>query len=44
MKGNKNSNIYHVPTGAHYDQKMNNVQWFCTEEEAEKAGYRQSKN
>ncbi len=44
IKGNKNSKIYHVPTGAHYDQKMNNVQWFCTEEEAEEAGYRQSKN
>ncbi|TYR81809.1 thermonuclease family protein [Priestia megaterium] len=44
IKGNKNSKVYHVPEGAHYNQTMNNIQWFCSEEEAVEAGYRKSKS
>jgi micrococcal nuclease len=45
IKGNKNSKIYHMESGAHYDDvAAHNVVWFCTEEEAEEAGYRKSKN
>ncbi|MCM3184418.1 micrococcal nuclease [Priestia megaterium] len=44
IKGNQNSKIYHVPTGAHYNQTMNNVIWFCTEKDAQEAGYKQAKN
>ena len=43
IKGNKNSMIYHVPGGAYYDKTTSNIEWFATEEEAEKAGYRKSK-
>ncbi|OVE37529.1 thermonuclease [Priestia aryabhattai] len=44
IKGNQNSKIYHVPTGAHYNQTMNNVIWFCTEKDAQEAGYKKAKN
>ncbi|MBM4763406.1 thermonuclease family protein [Bacillus sp. B15-48] len=44
IKGNKNSKIYHLTTGAHYDSiSEHNIIWFCSEEEAEKAGFRASK-
>ncbi|MCJ7989469.1 thermonuclease family protein [Priestia sp. OVS21] len=44
IKGNQNSKIYHVPTGAHYNQTMNHVIWFCTEKDAQEAGYKKAKN
>lgn len=44
IKGNQNSKIYHVPTGTHYNQTMNNVIWFCTEKDAQEAGYKKAKN
>ncbi|PLT33786.1 thermonuclease family protein [Bacillus sp. V5-8f] len=45
IKGNKNSRIYHLPSGAHYDEvAADNVVWFCTEDEAKAEGYRKSKN
>jgi micrococcal nuclease len=45
IKGNKNSKIYHIPSGAHYDEVADhNVVWFCTEDEAQAEGYRKSKN
>ncbi|NLL71039.1 MAG: MBL fold metallo-hydrolase [Epulopiscium sp.] len=44
IKGNKNSKVYHMPEGAHYDSvKEDNVIWFQTEREAVNAGYRRSK-
>ncbi|WP_400162947.1 phospholipase D-like domain-containing protein [Brevibacillus sp. TJ4] len=42
IKGNKNSMIYHVPGGQSYDKTTANVELFCTEEEAQKAGYRKA--
>ena len=45
IKGNINSKgekIYHVPGGTYYDRTIPE-EWFCTEEEARKAGYRPSK-
>ncbi|WP_374148876.1 thermonuclease family protein [Priestia megaterium] len=44
IKGNQNSKIYHVPIGAHYNQTMNHVIWFCTEKDAQEAGYKKAKN
>ncbi|MEK3988563.1 thermonuclease family protein [Robertmurraya sp. FSL R5-0851] len=45
IKGNKNSKIFHLPNGAHYnDVAGKNIVWFCTEEEAQTEGYRKSKN
>ncbi|MCM2532042.1 thermonuclease family protein [Neobacillus pocheonensis] len=44
IKGNANSHIYHVPGGAYYDSTKDNIVWFCTEKEAEDAGYHRSKN
>lgn len=45
IKGNKNSKIYHVESGAHYDEvAAHNIVWFCTEDEAKEAGYRKSRN
>jgi hypothetical protein len=44
IKGNVNSKgekIYHVPGGQYYDKTIPE-QWFNTEEEAQKAGYRKS--
>ncbi|MDR6998321.1 thermonuclease family protein [Neobacillus niacini] len=43
IKGNANSHIYHVPSGAYYDSTMGNIVWFCSEQDAEQAGYRKSK-
>lgn len=44
IKGNKNSKIYHLPNGAHYnDVSEQNIVWFCTETEAKTAGYREAK-
>jgi micrococcal nuclease len=46
IKGNLNSRgekIYHVPGSRYYDRTIAEV-WFCTEEEAEAAGFRAPKN
>jgi micrococcal nuclease len=43
IKGNTNSKIYHVPGGAYYDTTVDNITWFCSEAEAQAAGYRKSK-
>ncbi|WP_053363626.1 thermonuclease family protein [Bacillus sp. FJAT-27251] len=44
VKGNRNSKIYHTPSGNYYDEvSEQNIVWFCTEEEAKAAGYRASK-
>lgn len=44
IKGNKNSNIYHLPSGAHYNTvSEQNIVWFCSEDEAKIAGYRAAK-
>ncbi|MCM3568907.1 thermonuclease family protein [Neobacillus mesonae] len=43
IKGNANSHIYHVPSGDYYDSTKDNIIWFCTEKEAQDAGYRKSK-
>ncbi|WP_059170559.1 thermonuclease family protein [Bacillus sp. FJAT-27445] len=43
IKGNANSKIYHVPGGAFYKTDIKEIVWFCTENEAQKAGYRKSK-
>lgn len=45
IKGNISSSgemIYHMPGGVYYD-RTNPEEWFCSKEEAEKAGYRASK-
>lgn len=45
IKGNINSKgekIYHVPGGQYYDKTIAE-EWFCTEAEAQAAGYRKSK-
>ncbi|MBS4207420.1 thermonuclease family protein [Bacillus sp. FJAT-50079] len=45
IKGNINSKkekIYHLPSGQYYEQVIPE-QWFCTEEEAQEAGFRASK-
>lgn len=43
IKGNANSHVYHVPGGAYYESTKDNIIWFCTEQDAQKAGYRKSK-
>lgn len=43
IKGNVNSHIYHVPGGSFYDSTNDNIVWFCSEKEAEDAGFRKSK-
>jgi micrococcal nuclease len=43
IKGNANSHIYHVPGGSYYDSTTDNIVWFCSEKDAEDAGYRKSK-
>lgn len=43
IKGNANSHVYHVPGGSYYESTKDNIVWFCTEKEAEDAGYRKSK-
>lgn len=42
IKGNRNSMIYHIPGGASYNRTTANVVYFCTEEEAQEAGYRKA--
>jgi len=42
IKGNANSKIYHLPGDAYYDRTWDNIVWFCTEAQAQKAGYRAS--
>ncbi|WP_456364033.1 thermonuclease family protein [Priestia aryabhattai] len=42
IKGNANSKIYHLPEGAYYDKTVDNIVWFCTEQDAQKQGYRKS--
>lgn len=44
IKGNRNSDIYHIPTGRSYAKTFKNVQCFDTAAEAEAAGYRAAKN
>jgi hypothetical protein len=43
IKGNKNTMIYHVPSGAWYAQTRKNVVCFDTEAAAQAAGYRKSR-
>jgi hypothetical protein len=43
IKGNRNSMIYHVPSGEWYARTHKNVTCFDTEEEAQAAGFRKSK-
>jgi len=43
IKGNPNSKIYHLPGGSYYNSEIKEVVWFCTEKDAQKAGYRKSK-
>ncbi|MEH7333464.1 thermonuclease family protein [Neobacillus drentensis] len=43
IKGNANSHIYHVPGGSYYVSTNDNIVWFCTEKEAQDAGYHKSK-
>ncbi|MED4204002.1 thermonuclease family protein [Neobacillus mesonae] len=43
IKGNANSHIYHVPGGNYYDAAKDNIVWFCSEKDAQDAGYRKSK-
>ena len=41
IKGNKNSKVYHMPSGKHYDiVAEQNIVWFCSEKDAEAEGYR----
>lgn len=43
--GNKSSGIYHIPGCKSYDKVVSyNRQNFCTEEDAQKAGFRKAKN
>lgn len=37
------SGIYHTPGSTYYDRTTNVVDWFCSEEEAQEAGYRAPK-
>lgn len=43
IKGNRNSGVYHMPGGQSYDQTTANVEYFCSEQEAEDAGYRKAR-
>ncbi|MDM5338508.1 hypothetical protein QUF84_14945 [Fictibacillus enclensis] len=42
IKGSENG-IYHVPGSTYYNRTTHVVQWFCSVEEAEEAGYRAPK-
>jgi hypothetical protein len=44
IKGNRDSKIYHVPTGGSYARTKNKVDCFTTEAEAQAAGYRRARN
>ncbi|MED1711132.1 protein TolA [Bacillus thuringiensis] len=43
IKGNANSKKYHVPGGQYYDSTKDNIVWFCSETDAQAAGYVRSK-
>ncbi|PHA11648.1 sunset domain-containing protein [Bacillus toyonensis] len=43
IKGNANSKKYHVPGGQFYDSTKDNIVWFCSEADAQAAGYVKSK-
>lgn len=43
IKANRNSNIYHVPTGVSYAKTRANVLCFDTEAAAQAAGYNRAK-
>ncbi|PGC45904.1 protein TolA [Bacillus toyonensis] len=43
FKGNANSKKYHVPGGQYYDSTKDNIVWFCSEADAQAAGYVKSK-
>ncbi|PDZ76736.1 protein TolA [Bacillus cereus] len=43
IKGNANSKKYHVPGGQYYDSTKDNIVWFCSEADAQAAGYVRSK-
>ena len=44
IKGNKNSMIYHLPTGDHYNEVSDHhIIWFCSEEKAQEVGFRAAK-
>ncbi|MEH7537958.1 protein TolA [Bacillus toyonensis] len=43
IKGNANSKKYHVPGGQYYDSTKDNIVWFCSEADAQAAGYVKSK-
>lgn len=36
IKGNKNSRIYHIHGGQSYDKTTANIEWFCSEADAQK--------
>jgi len=40
IKGNRNTKIYHCKNSPNYDMTNDFIQWFCSPEEAESAGYR----
>ncbi|GGK02287.1 hypothetical protein GCM10007063_25740 [Lentibacillus kapialis] len=42
IKGSVNG-IYHTPGSTYYNQTKNVVEWFCSEQEAQEAGYRAPK-
>ncbi|PFV55412.1 sunset domain-containing protein [Bacillus cereus] len=43
IKGNANSKKYHAPGGQYYDSTKDNIVWFCSETDAQAAGYVKSK-
>jgi phosphatidylserine/phosphatidylglycerophosphate/cardiolipin synthase-like enzyme len=43
VKGNSDSKIYHVPGGVYYKQTLKHEIMFCTEKDAQAAGYVKSK-
>ncbi|MCC1487690.1 hypothetical protein LB312_10460 [Bacillus tropicus] len=43
IKGNANTKIYHVPGGRYYYSLHNNIIWFCSEIDAQAAGFVKSK-
>jgi hypothetical protein len=44
IKGNRDSKIYHVPTGSSYARTKNKVECFASEGDAQAAGYRRARN
>jgi hypothetical protein len=44
IKGNRDSKIYHIPTGGSYARTKNKVDCFATEAEAQAAGFRRARN